>query len=91
MILGSFFQKVNSILPDEVRKIIKEKSTDEYCLLDVRQPSEYEQGHIPGAKLIPLAELQSNWNKIQPDRMTIVYCRSGNRSRSGVGILNGAP
>ena len=90
MILGSFFKKVNSILPDEVRKIIKEKSTDEYCLLDVRQPSEYEQGHIPGAKLIPLAELQSNWNKIQPDRMTIVYCRSGNRSRSGVGILNGA-
>ncbi len=90
MILGSFFQKVNSILPDEVRKIIKEKSTDEYCLLDVRQPGEYEQGHIPGAKLIPLAELQSNLNRIHPDRMTIVYCRSGNRSRSGVGILIGA-
>ena len=90
MILGSFFQKVNSILPDEVRKIIKEKSADDYCLLDVRQPGEYEQGHIPGAKLIPLAELQSNLNRIHPDRMTIVYCRSGNRSRSGVGILNGA-
>lgn len=90
MILGSFFQKVNSILPDEVRKIIKEKSTDEYCLLDVRQPGEYEQGHIPGATLIPLAELQSNLNRIHPDRMTIVYCRSGNRSRSGVGILIGA-
>ena len=90
MILGGFFQKVNSISPDEVRKIIKEKDTDEYCLLDVRQPSEYEEGHLPGAKLIPLAELQSNWNSIQPDRMTIVYCRSGNRSRSGVGILNGA-
>ncbi len=69
---------------------IKEKSTNEYCLLDVRQPVEYEQSHIPGARLIPLAELQSNLNKIQPDRMTIVYCRSGNRSRSGVGILEGA-
>ena len=90
MILGSFFQKVDSILPDELRKIIKEKSTDEYCLLDVRQPGEYEQGHIPGATLIPLAELQSNLNRIHPDRMTIVYCRSGNRSRSGVGILIGA-
>ena len=90
MILGSFFQKAKSVLPAEVRKIIKEKSTDEYCLLDVRQPGEYEQGHIPGARLIPLAELQSNLNKIRPDRMTIVYCRSGNRSRSGVGILNGA-
>jgi len=90
MILGSFFQKVNSILPDEVRKIIKEKSADEYCLLDVRQPGEYEKGHIPGAKLIPLPELQSDLSRIHPDRMTIVYCRSGNRSRSGVGILMGA-
>ena len=90
MILGSFFQKVKSISPDEVRNIIKVKSTNEYCLIDVRQPGEYEQGHIPGARLIPLAELQSNLDKIRFDRMTIVYCRSGNRSRSGVGILNGA-
>ena len=90
MILGSFFQKVKSILPHEVRTIIKEKSASDYRLLDVRQPSEYEQGHIPGAKLIPLAELQSNMNAVQSNRMTIVYCRSGNRSRSAVGMLNGA-
>jgi len=90
MILGSFFQKVKPISPDEVRTIIKEKSTSEYCLIDVRQPGEYEQGHIPGAKLIPLAELQPNLNRVPQDRTIIVYCRSGNRSRSGVGILNGA-
>lgn len=90
MLLGGFFQKVKSISPDEVREIIKKKSADEYCLLDVRQPGEYEQGHLPGAKLVPLAELQFNLDKIKPDRMTIVYCRSGNRSRSAVGILNGA-
>jgi rhodanese-related sulfurtransferase/rubrerythrin len=89
MILGSLFKAVKSITPEEVRTIIKEKSADKYDLLDVRQPSEYEQGHIPGAELIPLAELQSNLDRFQPDRMTIVYCRSGNRSRSGVGILNG--
>lgn len=90
MILGGFFQKVKSISADEVRDVIKNKGGDEYCLLDVRQPGEYEQGHLPGAKLIPLAELQSNVDKIKTDRMTIVYCRSGNRSRSAVGILNGA-
>ena len=90
MILGGFFQKVKSISPDEVRAVIKNKSADEYCLLDVRQPGEYEQGHLPGAKLIPLGELQFNLDKIKPDRMTIVYCRSGSRSRSAVGILNGA-
>jgi len=90
MILGSLFQRVKSISPDEVRKIVKGESADTYCLLDVRQPGEYEEGHIPGAKLIPLAELQPNLDKLQKDRMTIVYCRSGNRSRSGVGILNGS-
>jgi rhodanese-related sulfurtransferase/rubrerythrin len=90
MILGSFYQRVKSIPPQEVRKIIKEKSTSDYCLLDVRQPSEYEQGHLPGAKLIPLAELLSKMNTLQSNRMTIVYCRSGNRSRSAVGMLNGA-
>jgi rhodanese-related sulfurtransferase/rubrerythrin len=90
MILDGFYQKVKSILPHEVRKIIKERRASDYCLLDVRQPSEYEQRHIPGAKLIPLAELQSKINTIQPNRMTIVYCRSGNRSRSAVGMLNGA-
>ena len=90
MILGGFFQKVKSISPDEVREVIKSKGADEYCLLDVRQPGEYEQGHLPGAKLIPLSELQYNLDKIRPDRRTIVYCRSGNRSRSAVGILNGA-
>lgn len=90
MILGGFFQKVKSISPDEVREVIKNKGADEYCLLDVRQPGEYEQGHLPGAKLIPLSELKFNLDKIRPDRKTIVYCRSGNRSRSAVGILNGA-
>lgn len=89
MILGSLFQKVKSISPDEVRNIVKGKSADKYCLLDVRQPGEYEQGHIPGAQLVPLAELQSNLDSLPKDKMTIVYCRSGNRSRSGVGILNG--
>ena len=90
MILGGFFQKAKSMVPDEVRQIIKTQSTSEYCLLDVRQPAEYEQGHIPGAKLVPLGDLQSNLDKVPADRMTIIYCRSGSRSRSGVGILNGA-
>ena len=89
MILGGFFQKVKSISPDEVRGIIKNKGAHEYCLLDVRQPGEYEQGHLPGAKLIPLGELRSRLDEVAGDRMTIVYCRSGNRSRSAVGILNG--
>ncbi len=90
MILGGFFQPVKSMSPDEVRSVIRQKNIDAYCLLDVRQPGEYEQGHIPGARLVPLGELQAHLQDIAAQRLTIVYCRSGNRSRSAVGILNGA-
>ena len=90
MFLGSLFKPVKSITTDEVRKIIKDKNTEDYCLLDVRQPGEYAEKHIPGAKLIPLGELQAHLNDVDPKKPTIVYCRSGNRSRSAVGMLNGA-
>jgi len=84
------FKPVDTITPDEVRSLIKEKDTDEYCLLDVRQPAEYAQGHLPGARLIPLAELPHRLNEMDPDRYTVVYCRSGSRSRSAVMLLKGA-
>ena len=90
MFLGSLFKPVKSISTQEVRKIIKEKNTEDYCLLDVRQPGEYAEKHIPGAKLIPLGELQVHLDEVDSKKPTIVYCRSGNRSRSAVGMLNGA-
>ena len=90
MILGSFFQPVKSISTDDVRSIVKNKSAEEYCLLDVRQPNEYSAGHLPGATLIPLGDLPSRTEDIDSTKRVIVYCRSGNRSRSAVGILNGA-
>jgi len=85
-----FFKPVNSITPDEVRRYIREKSTDEYCLLDVRQPAEYAAGHLPGAKLIPLGELRSRIGEMNPEKPTVVYCRTASRSRSAAGLLTGA-
>jgi len=88
--LFDLFKPVKSISPDQVRTIIKEKSTEQYCLLDVRQRSEYESGHLPGAKLITLGELQARLKGLDPEKYTIVYCRSGSRSRAASGILTGA-
>ena len=59
-------------------------------MLDVRQPDEWAAGHIPGATLIPLGELQSRLAEVPKDKKVVVVCRSGNRSAQGRDILLGA-
>ena len=56
-------------------------------MLDVRQPEEWEEVHIPGATLIPLGELSQRLGELPKDQEIVVYCRSGNRSQSGAEIL----
>lgn len=58
-------------------------------LLDVRTPGEYTDTHIPGAELIPLQELEARIEEIADykDKPLLVYCRSGNRSRTAAQIL----
>ena len=84
------FNQTPSVTADAVREVLDKKSANDYCLLDVRQPGEYEQGHIPGAKLIPLGELVSRQSEISSGCETYVYCRSGNRSRAATSLLAGA-
>jgi rhodanese-related sulfurtransferase len=42
-------------------------------ILDVRQPREYEIEHIPGAKLIPIADLGNRVSELDPEKPTLVY------------------
>jgi rhodanese-related sulfurtransferase len=56
-------------------------------ILDVRQPDEWNQYHIAGATLIPLAELPSRLNALPRDQEIVVVCHSGNRSAKGRDIL----
>ena len=51
-----------------------------YFMLDVREPEEWEAGHMPGATLIPLGELGERFTELPTDQPIVVYCRSGNRS-----------
>ena len=49
-------------------------------ILDVREQSEYDDGHIPGITLIPMGEVPARLNEIPTDKEVILTCRSGNRS-----------
>ncbi|SHO50569.1 rhodanese-like domain-containing protein [Desulfopila aestuarii] len=86
----SLFAKSENISPEETRNLRDKYPPDSFQLLDVRQPKEYEQAHIPGARLIPLGELPQRLDELDRDREIIVYCRSGVRSKSGYQILNSA-
>ena len=69
-------------LPDtvEVQTVAQLKGQDDVVLLDVREPSEYAEGHIPGVALIPMGEVPNRLSEIPKDKTVIVTCRSGNRS-----------
>ncbi len=56
-------------------------------LLDVRQPEEWNEGHIPGAIPIPLTELRNRLVELPADREIVVYCQSGQRSYYACRIL----
>ncbi len=56
-------------------------------LLDVRQPDEYDEFHVPGALLIPLAEVPQRLAEIPGDGTVHVICRSGARSRKAAAFL----
>ncbi|MCE1253074.1 MAG: rhodanese-like domain-containing protein [Anaerolineae bacterium] len=59
-------------------------------ILDVRQPEEWVQFHIPGATLIPLGELPDRLNEVPKDKEIVVVCRTGHRSAQGRDILRNA-
>lgn len=59
-------------------------------IIDVREPYEYESGHVEGALNIPPAELLAGPKQLEDvpkDTKIIVYCRSGSRSNSSIQIL----
>ena len=68
-----FFTPVNSISVDEAKKLLSDTPLSDINILDVRQPKEYEREHIPGAKLIPIADLGNRLNELDPDKPTLVY------------------
>ena len=69
---------------DDMQKKVEEG----YSVLDVREPAEFEAGHIPGAANKPLSDLQQgNFEGLNTDEKYIVICKSGNRSKQASDIL----
>lgn len=57
-------------------------------VLDVREPQEYQHGHVPGAINIPQADLASRLDEVPRDRPVMIICHSGMRSFRAAQFLN---
>ena len=68
-----FFRRVSEWQVQKVRDFLEHEKPENYNLLDVRQPDEYEQSHLPGAKLIPVGELRDRLHELDPKKPTIAY------------------
>jgi hydroxyacylglutathione hydrolase len=59
-------------------------------LVDVRERSEWDAGHVPGSIHIPYEEIRERTHEVPLDRSIVVYCASGARSSLATSILEGA-
>ena len=73
MSILSHFRSVPTMTTEQVRDFLQKHDPSEYNLVDVRQPGEYEEVHIPGAKLIPVGELEDRLGELDPDKPTVAY------------------
>ena len=81
---GNTYQQISQ---EEAKEMM---GSQELISLDVREQSEYDSGHIPGAVLLPVGSIdQDTAAAVIPDKdsTVLVYCRSGNRSKTASSAL----
>ena len=80
--------KIHTIDVQQLQAQINQDSN--LCLIDVREPEEWQQGHIAEAMHIPLAEIAKRISSDVPDQQTAVYlqCKAGVRSMHAAQIIS---
>jgi rhodanese-related sulfurtransferase len=76
------------------KKIVKTLTEEEFRegyrkaqLIDVREPNEFDNGHILGARNIPVSQMKMRMQEIRPDKPVYLYCESGMRSGRAAQVL----
>ena len=86
---GNAVDGYQQITQEEAKEMM---DTQEVIILDVREQDEYDSGHIPGAVLLPVGTIdETTAAEVIPekDATVLVYCRSGNRSKTASSTLAG--
>jgi rhodanese-related sulfurtransferase len=72
-------QRIREITPSEVREMVA--SGEPIAIIDVREPNEWNLGHLPGAVHLPRGTIETKGEALIPrDRAVVLYCGGGSRS-----------
>jgi glyoxylase-like metal-dependent hydrolase (beta-lactamase superfamily II)/rhodanese-related sulfurtransferase len=78
---------IQDISPAELNSMLEKGNGGRPVVLDVRESWEFAQGHVPGARLIPLGELAGRVAELDPNAPVAVICATGSRSQSAAALL----
>ncbi len=78
-----FGPRVATVTPEEAESLQR----DGAVLVDVRERNEWDGGHAPKARHVPLGQLHQGMDRLPADRSLVVICASGHRSARGARIL----
>ena len=71
--IKKIFSPINNLNARQLQAFIDSNREGDFTLLDVRQPTEYENARIPGSKLIPLPALNDRLSELDPQKPVIAY------------------
>jgi hydroxyacylglutathione hydrolase len=81
---GGKLEKVNVISLAETKELLKDENVQ---LIDLRNATEYDAGHIAQAENVFVGTITDNLNKISKEKKVVIHCQSGDRSTIGYSIL----
>jgi len=85
--MEKFWKSIGAV---EAKEIIEQKShAGDFCVLDVRTPGEFSRGAIPGAINLDIyaSNFSEELDKLDKNKTYLVYCRSGNRSKTALALM----
>lgn len=87
VITGHRFQ---SFPTKSIHELHEQQGSDAFQLVDVRQPSEWDKGHLSGAQYLFLPEIPARLDELDRNKPVVVYCGTGYRASVGASLLRKA-
>ena len=78
-----FNKSTKAVNPHEAKELVDQGT----LLIDIRELSEWNHGHAPGALHLPMSTIQEHLHKVPKDEEVVVCCRSGSRSSAVASFL----